>query len=152
MSYSLPLSPRQQQLLARYQQQLPCSAHPYAQMAAELGCSEAEVLAELRQLDALGALSRVGAVLESRKLGASTLVALQVPPERLDAVAALVSAVAGVNHNYAREHRYNLWFVLTAVSQQELQQSLERIRQQTQLPMLNLPMIRGYHLNLGFPL
>ena len=28
-------------------------------------------------------------------------------------VAAIVSAHPGVNHNYEREHRFNLWFVMT---------------------------------------
>ena len=38
------------------------------------------------------------------RIGASTLAALAAPPDRLEQVAALVSAFAGVNHNYEREH------------------------------------------------
>ena len=61
-----------------------------------------------------GRISRIGAVLRPGCFGASTLVAMAVPAARLAEVAGLVNAFPGVNHNYQREHAYNLWFVLTA--------------------------------------
>ena len=39
---------------------------------------------------------------------------MAVPPARLEAVAARVSAEPAVNHNYEREHDLNLWFVVAA--------------------------------------
>ena len=38
-----------------------------------------------------------------------------------------VNAIEGVNHNYEREHRYNLWFVVTAASEGRLQATLGAI-------------------------
>ena len=58
-----------------------------------------------------GVVSRIGAVFRPGSIGVSTLAALAVPPADLARVAALVSARPEVNHNYEREHRYNLWFV-----------------------------------------
>lgn len=59
-----------------------------------------------------------------KRIGASTLAAMAVPPEQLDAVAAAVNRFPEVNHNYEREHRYNLWFVVTAGSEGRLQATL----------------------------
>ncbi len=102
-------------------------------MAETLGCSEAEVLERLRRLEADGALSRVGPVLRHQRAGASTLAALAVPEERLQRVAERISQYAEVNHNYQREHRYNLWFVLTAGDRAQLDRVLAEIAADTGL-------------------
>src|SRR5690606_24474934 len=83
-----------------------------------------EVVAAFERLIAKGAISRIGAVLRPRALGASTLAAMTVPPERLEEVAAAVSAHPGVNHNYEREHELNLWFVMTAPDEAALEAAL----------------------------
>ena len=46
-------------------------------------------------------------------------------PERLHQVAERVSQYPEVNHNYAREHHYNLWFVLTGPDRQHIERVLE---------------------------
>ena len=72
-------------------------------------------------------MSRVGAVVRPNTVGASTLAAMAVPPRDLERVAALVSGYAEVNHNYEREHRLNLWFVVAAPDSARLQQVLDEI-------------------------
>ncbi|EOA3719532.1 AsnC family transcriptional regulator [Pseudomonas aeruginosa] len=139
-------------LLARYQKGLPICAEPYRRMAETLGCSEAEVLERLRRLEADGALSRVGPVLRHQRTGASTLAALAVPEERLQRVAERISQYAEVNHNYQREHRYNLWFVLTAGDRAQLDRVLAEIAADTGLQPLDLPMQEAYCIDLAFPL
>jgi len=94
----------------------------------------------------------VGAVLAPRRVGESTLAALAVPAERLEEVAALVSRQPGVNHNYEREHRYNLWFVITGADEAAVQATLRVIEAATGLTPLVLPLQEAYHLDLGFPL
>ena len=73
-------------------------------------------------------------------------------PERLAEVASLVNGFAEVNHNYEREHDFNLWFVLTAPDQTRLERVLDEIGRRTGLPVLDLPMLAEYHIDLGFPL
>jgi hypothetical protein len=85
-------------------------------------------------------------------VGSSTLAALAVPPERLDAVAAFVSSHAEVNHNYQRDHHFNLWFVVTASDAAAVAEVLSRIHLATGLTPLNLPLLREYHIDLGFAL
>lgn len=149
---SLALTPLEFRLLNEFQKGLPEGPTPFAAMAAQLGASEETVLATLRSLKERGAISRVGPVFRPARLGASTLAALAVPAERLEAVAALVSGFDEVNHNYQREHRLNLWFVVTARNGDRLAEVLAEIEQRTGLPVLNLPMVRDYHLDLGFSL
>lgn len=148
----MPLDELGRRLIERYQHNLPLCAEPWQAMAAELGCSEAEVLACLQRLDQAGVLSRAGPVFEHSRAGASTLVALAVPPERLEQVAERINRYPEVNHNYLREHDYNLWFVLTGPDQPALQRCLEDIRTTTGLTPLNLPMRRAYRIDLGFEL
>jgi DNA-binding Lrp family transcriptional regulator len=146
------LTPLERRLLDEWQRGLPLSTTPFADMARALGCDEDAVLHALQSLQARGFISRVGPVFAPRRAGVSTLAAMRVPPERLDAVAALVSAHPEVNHNYAREHAFNLWFVLTAPSTERLATVLEELRQATGLPVLDLPLEQDYHIDLGFPL
>ena len=146
------LTELERRLLDRYQQGLPLSATPYADMAAALDVDEADVLVALQHLQRLGVVSRVGPVFRPHAVGASTLAAMTVPEERLEEVAAIVSSFAAVNHNYEREHRFNLWFVATAADAKELEQVLESIEFLTNIKVMPLPMIEDYHIDLGFDL
>jgi len=139
-------------LIDRFQHGMPLCAEPYRAMAEALGCSEDEVLACLQQLQAGGGLSRIGPVFEHSRAGASTLVALAVPAARLEQVAARINAFPEVNHNYLREHRYNLWFVLTGPDRTHLDRVLAEIEADTGLVPLDLPMQSAYRIDLGFPL
>ncbi|MBK3749606.1 Lrp/AsnC family transcriptional regulator [Stutzerimonas balearica] len=139
-------------LIDRFQHGMPLCAEPYRAMAEALGCSEDEVLACLEQLQAGGGLSRVGPVFEHSRAGASTLVALAVPTERLEQVAERINRFPEVNHNYLREHRYNLWFVLTGPDRTHLDRVLAEIEADTGLVPLDLPMQSAYRIDLGFPL
>ena len=139
-------------LLNDFQRDFPLSPTPFADMAARLGVEEAEVMDTLAALQSAGSISRVGAVFHTGRIGASSLVAMSVPEEDLEGVASLVNSYPETNHNYEREHHFNLWFVLTASSQERLQQVLDDIEQQSGLKVLYLPMVEAYHIDLGFNL
>ncbi|RLU02919.1 MAG: Lrp/AsnC family transcriptional regulator [Ketobacter sp.] len=140
------------QLIDRYQKGFPVGARPFRMLAEELGVKEQEVIDCLRQLKSQRVISRVGPVFDHHRAGASTLAALAVPEERLTEVADFVNSFAGVNHNYEREHEFNLWFVVTACDQPTLEKILQAIDQGTGMPMLVLPMEQAYHIDLGFQL
>ncbi len=144
------LDDMEMQLIDGWQRGFPFVARPYARIATQLGASETDVIAMLAELSRRGILSRVGAAIRPNTVGASTLAALAVPPARLEEVAAIVNREAGVNHNYEREHVYNLWFVVTGRNREAVRQSLNRIEALTGLPVLNLPLERAYRIDLGF--
>ena len=141
-----------QRLLNEFQHELPLSPTPYADMAERLGIDEQTLLDLLVELKDQGTISRVGAVFRPNRVGVSTLAAMAVPEYRLEEVAALISSYSAVNHNYEREHHFNLWFVVTAESQPQLDAILADMEQKTDIRILSLPMEKDYHIDLGFPL
>ena len=149
---STELTHIERRLLNDFQHEFPLSPTPYADIAHELGVSEAEVLATLARLRQQGAVSRVGAVLRPNTVGVSTLAAMAVPNAELETVAALVSAYPEVNYNYEREHALNLWFVVTAPDSARLQQVLDEISARSGYAVLPFPLLDDYHIDLGFDL
>lgn len=139
-------------LIDRYQQDMPLTPRPYQAMAEALGVTEAEVIDALASLQDENIISRVGPVFDHAKAGASILVASAVAPGQLASMGEQVSRFEGVNHNYARDHYFNLWFVVTAPDEGQLTETLNEIERSTGLTLLKLPMERAYHIDLGFPI
>ncbi|MDE2210075.1 MAG: Lrp/AsnC family transcriptional regulator [Betaproteobacteria bacterium] len=139
-------------LLNGFQRDFPLCEAPYAAVAAALHATEHWVLAALRRAMDEGVVSRIGPVFRPGSAGASTLAAIGVPPSRLEEVARSVSAHRGINHNYEREHRLNLWFVANAADPGRLEALIARIQREIALPVVVLPLEREYHIDLGFDL
>ncbi len=139
-------------LIDAFQRDLPICERPYAAMAERLGASEAQVRERLQALQQAQVLSRVGPVFDHARAGASLLAAVAVPEAERDATAAVINRSPGVNHNYAREHDFNLWFVMTAADEAQLHDRLDALEEALGVPLLRLPMVEGYHIDLGFPI
>lgn len=149
---ALALSSMEWSLLDLFQRDFPLAPEPYAALADRLQTSEPVVRSLLAGLRLRGAISRIGAVFRPNTVGASTLAALSVPADRLEPVAAAVSAFAEVNHNYQRDHAYNLWFVVTASCARRVEEVLAEICEAVGEMPLNLPLVEDFHIDLGFPL
>lgn len=139
-------------LLDQYQRGFPLSPSPYADIAAQLGVTEEAVLDCFASLNRRGLIARIGPVFRPNTIGASTLVAMAVPSERLQEVAETINGFDEVNHNYQRTHEYNLWFVVTARDRSAIDALLSEIESVTGLGTLDLPLEHDYHIDLGFPL
>lgn len=146
------IDPTDLALLDRFQRDLPLEPRPFARIAVKLGLSETEVIDRLTAMQAAGRVARVGGTVRPNTAGASTLAALAVPEDRIDEVAAIVSAEPGVNHSYLREADWNLWFVATAPDVAALAAMLARIEAASGLPLLDLRLVRPFNIDLGFPL
>ncbi len=142
----------EKRLLDEFQHDFPLSPTPFADIARRLGSTEEQILYLLDSLQERGFISRIGPVFKPRRLGASTLAAMAVPTEHLEHIAAYISAFDEVNHNYERDHRFNLWFVVTSPDQERLEQVLAEIEEYSGLPVMSLPLVRSFHIDLGFPL
>lgn len=152
LAAALPAARETRALLNAWQRDLPLVARPYDALGAAHGLSGAQVRAVLQGALDGGQASRVGGVFGVGAGGAGMLCALRVPAGELERVARIVDAEPGVNHNYAREHAFNLWFVATATDDARLQASVDRIERATGLAALRLPMRRAYRIDLGFNL
>ena len=121
-------------------------------MGEAVGLSEASVISRLARYQSLGLVSRIGVVFKPHSIGMSTLAAMAVPDQELEEVAALVNGYSAVNHNYEREHRYNLWFVAAGEDSNAVEGVLADIESRTRVPVLRLPLVRDFHIDLGFSL
>jgi len=142
----------EQHLLNDFQHGLSLSPTPYADLAQQLGVDEGAVLENLHKLQTEGVISRVGPVFRPNRLGVSTLAAMAIPGDELVKVAEIVSSFAEVNHNYERDHEFNLWFVVVAADRDALQTVLTEIEARTGYRVMDLPMLEDYFIDLGFKL
>jgi len=131
---------------------LPLSDRPFAEVGRALGLSETEVIERLRRMLALGTLTRLGPLFQiERAGGVFLLAALEVPDPDFERVAALVNSLPEVAHNYRREHRLNMWFVIAAESPDAAQRAIGRVTALSGLPVLVFPKEREYFVGLRLP-
>jgi siroheme decarboxylase len=100
-------------VLNRIQRDIPLVERPFREIADEMGLQEDAVIGTIGDLKRRRSVRNIAGIFEPSGLGYSTtLVALQVPEDRIEGAAALINSHPGVSHNYLRDHRYNLWFTL----------------------------------------
>ena len=138
-------------LIDDYQSGFPVEERPFRRVGEALGVDEGEALERVRELRERGVYRRFGAVLNPPVIGASTLAAVQAPADRFDEVAEIVNGHRQVNHNYRRNHEWNMWFVVTAGSLSRRDEILAEIAHETGCEVLNLPMLTDFYIDLEFP-
>ena len=118
----------------------PLCERPFADAAAALGLTEESLIGRIDSLLKSKVLTRFGPLFDAERLGgAFSLCAMSVPAEDFERVAALVNAHPEVAHNYERDHRYNMWFVLATASPEQIEIVIRKIERETGHPVLNLP-------------
>lgn len=137
-------------LINCFQKAFPICERPYLMIAEKLHISEEEVLKNLKSLKDKDVLSRVGPVFSPNTVGASCLAALKVPEHQLEDIANRINLLDSINHNYEREHEYNLWFVITAKNSSALEIEIDKIEELSDLKVLVLPLLREFFIDLGF--
>lgn len=136
-------------LLERLHGDFPLSDAPFAEVASSLGLEEADVITRLQRMLDSGLLTRFGPLFQIERAGGSFLLAaMAVPRERFDSVAQQVNALPEVAHNYEREHRLNMWFVVAAESVVAAHAVCARIEALTGLSVLAFPKEREYFVEL----
>jgi DNA-binding Lrp family transcriptional regulator len=139
-------------LLNLIQEDFPITAAPFAEVAAQLGIGESDVLKRIARLKEEGVIRRIGAVFDLRKLGfASTLCAARVPEGEVRGFVEAVNACSGVTHNYRRDDEYNIWFTLIATGEEELAAAFAGIQRETGIDdILSLRATRTFKINARF--
>ncbi|SEW23312.1 siroheme decarboxylase subunit beta [Natrinema salifodinae] len=138
-------------LIDGYQSGFPVEERPFRRVGADLGIDESAAIERVRALRSAGVVRRFGAVLNPPVIGSSTLAAVRAPEDRFDEIAAVVNEYQQVNHNYARDHEWNMWFVVTAGSRGTRDEILAEIEARTGCAVLDLPMLTDYYIDLEFP-
>ena len=138
-------------LIDGWQSGFPVAERPFETVAADVGVGEAETLERVERLYDEGIIRRLGPVLNPPVIGSSTLAAVQAPEDRFEAVAAVINEYDQVNHNYARDHEWNMWFVVTAASKERRDEIVAEIEERTGCAVLVLPMLTDFYIDLEFP-
>jgi DNA-binding Lrp family transcriptional regulator len=138
-------------LIDGFQSGFPVEERPFRAVGEALGVSESEALARVERLRERGVFRRFGAVLNPPVIGSSTLAAVSAPEDRFDEVVEVINGYRQVNHNYRRDHEWNVWFVVTAGTRERRDGILDGIEERTGLPVLRLPMLTDYYIDLEFP-
>lgn len=136
-------------IINQLQGDFPITEQPYAQVAAQFGITEDELLQQLTNLLDQGFLSRFGPLYHAERLGGGlTLAAMSVPEIKFDQVAVQVNTFPEVAHNYARNHELNMWFILATEQPERIDEVIGEIEAQTGLPVYNMPKQAEYYLRL----
>lgn len=143
------LDPIDAQLIDRLHGGLPLSERPYADVGADLGLTEEDVLQRLQRLLDSGLLTRFGPLFQIEKAGGQFLLAaIAVPEADFDRVAAQVNALPAVAHNYRRTHQLNMWFVVAGETPEQVNQACRQIEAETGLRVYAFPKEREFFVEL----
>ncbi|MBC9070966.1 AsnC family transcriptional regulator [Thauera sp. CAU 1555] len=144
-----PIDEIDRRLINSLQGDFPLSHRPYGVVAERLGLGEEEVIRRLRRLLADRVLTRFGPMFQiERAGGAFCLAAMEVPEARWPNVVAQVNLRPEVAHNYRREHRLNMWFVLATETPEGIGRCAGEIERDTGLAVHLFPKEREYFVEM----
>jgi len=141
-------------LLTILQIDFPLTIKPFQSLARMLETDEKTVLDRTNNLKRHGIIRQISAIFDSASIGyQSTLIAFKVPAKKLTEAADLISANAGVSHNYERTGKYNLWFTLTLPARKDLRAEAEKLsRAANVVDWLFLPALRTFKIKFQLDL
>ena len=133
------------EILNEIQWTFPLVVRPFDAIATKFVISPDEVKDRLNHLKRKGVLRQLSAIFDTRKLGyTSSLVAMEIEPDKLEYIAHQINKHPGVSLNYEREHQFNLWFTLAVPPGSDLEKELDKfskldgIKKTRMLPTLQL--------------
>ena len=141
------------QILNIVQSAFPLVPYPYQAIGERVGISAEEALERLARLKKRNVVRQISAIFDTRRLGyKTTLVAFAYPYERLHKAALHINRHPGVSHNYARENsHYNLWFTLAVPPSESLEDTIQRMAQETQAESARImPTLRFFKIGVNF--
>jgi len=141
-------------IIQALQNEWPLEEKPYNVLAQRLQIPVEQLWDRTQRLLAQGLIRRIGASLDSHKLGfSSTLAALSVEPEKLEKAAQIVGQFPQVTHSYLRRDSFNIWFTIIAADSKTIDEILNKIRTGLSLKdsqILNLPVKNRFKLDTRF--
>jgi DNA-binding Lrp family transcriptional regulator len=112
------------------------------------------VKARIASLSKRKVIRYIGAVLDTKKIGLkSSLVALAVPQNRIEAVSRVINKYPEVTHNYLRDDEYNMWFTVSAATDAGRSALIRRIIKEAKIRRyLDLATVKVFKIDARFRL
>ena len=134
------------------QTRFPLVEMPFAEIGDEVELPEEEVIERIGELKRKNVVRQISAIFDTRRLGyKTTLVAMRVPADELDAAAQIINEHPGVSHNYARNGHFNLWFTVAVPPYEDLAETVEDMASRTGAESYRLmPTIKFFKIGVNF--
>ncbi|MCP4487245.1 MAG: Lrp/AsnC family transcriptional regulator [Gammaproteobacteria bacterium] len=141
------------QIINHYQGGFPLVELPFAEMAKQLNSTAREIIDCIQAMLSDKTLTRFGPLFDAGCLGGGlTLAAMSVAEPDFDQVTEQVNSLAAVAHNYRREHRLNMWFVIATETTAGIDETIAAIGSMTGVKVYNFPKIREFYIGLWLEL
>lgn len=139
----------EREFINQFQGNFPLQSRPFLIISKRLDCTENKLIDITERLIAKKIITRFGPLYDAVKLGGGlTLAALCVPEHRYREVTEIVNACPEVAHNYRREHKLNMWFVLATEKPEQINTMLHSIEYMTRLPVFDFPKQHEFYVGL----
>ena len=134
------------------QTRFPLVEMPFAEIGDEVELPEEEVIERIGELKGKNVVRQISAIFDTRRLGyKTTLVAMRLPADELDAAAQIINVHPGVSHNYARNGHFNLWFTVAVPPYEDLAETVEDMAKRTGAESYRLmPTIKFFKIGVNF--
>jgi len=141
-------------ILQILQNDFPLSEKPYEAISEKLKIPCHRLMGRIESLISDGVIRRLGASLNSHKLGyCSTLAAISIDDSIVEQASEIIEAYPEITHSYLRSDRFNIWFTIIASNNERIENIIEEIQSALSLESsqtLNLPMKHLFKLNACF--
>jgi DNA-binding Lrp family transcriptional regulator len=123
----------ERKILAVLQGGFPESRTPYKDMAEQAGVEREELLAVLEDWKRRGVIRRIGAIVDSTKIGlsAGAMVVWRVGAESVERIGGILAGFDEVSHAYERavcaDWPYNVYTMVHGASDEEVRRTVERM-------------------------
>ena len=134
------------------QTRFPLVEMPFAEIGDEVELPEEEVIERIGELKGKNVVRQISAIFDTRRLGyKTTLVAMRLPADELEAAAQIINVHPGVSHNYARNGHFNLWFTVAVPPYEDLAETVEDMASRTGAESYRLmPTIKFFKIGVNF--
>lgn len=126
-------------ILQFIQGDIPLTANPFQELAKSLNMSEQDIVNRIKSWQESGIVRRFGAVLRHQKAGYNTnaMVAWFIEENEADNIGKIMADHPRISHCYLREvpeeFRYNLFTMIHATSQEDLEEVISHISKTTKI-------------------
>ena len=136
-------------ILNELQKHMGFKVSQFEEIAKKIEIGEEVLLDHILDLQKRGVITRIGPFFNlDRSSGYVSLVAMTVPDVDYVFVTEMVNSYEEVAHNYKRDNKFNMWFVLAANSEIEAIRVLGEIEMKSGYKVFNLPKLKEYSLDL----